>query len=858
MTIGTPVAGTVGTVNGTSLGSGEGLGLPAGLASGHYMQMGVLSRATATIVNTPAGWNKIGELAFTQSHRLTVFDRVAGGSESVPTITQTVSQLMLAKIVSVSGADQTTPLDVVPEIDGNVAVTTFGAPSITPVSAGSMVFWWFSTPDDNTLGSASQGTLLFAEQTTTGSDGSLALVYEAQTSASPTGPCSLTQGANGPDNWCTMAFAIREAVAPAPDPTEPLFDDLTFTVELALGSSPIAPNPTWTDVTAYLMGPNLLLSTLRGNQGGDFGGSASGTMTIQLDNFERHFDPDNAAGPFYGDLVPLVPMRVRVKRDGVTRTLFTGLVQEWLQSYMRSRYSWVELEVVDLQCIAATTELPPTLLATSVMGDGPHIYYPLNEDEGRAITNLAGEGSALFSGIPTIADSFLPGEPGESVRVLANASIFGNGPLVENVRTMELWFRVGRIPPAGTVLLASTNAASNALELEVIAQTDGYISIGTGMRTAAGAFVAGATAPLTVGQHYHVAIVLDSTFNTLTTYVNGDALIADVSGSTFEGGTGVTTITAFSFLSSVVNGEVIVVPVEVAHMATYERDLTSAEVLEHYAAGVTGGLNQTVRERMAIVADFLGLVDSGLYDDTNLGDTTYLGAARLSGSALSYMQTLMQTEQGRMFVTGDGVLTVHDRQTDVIGITENVESQADFGDAADFSELPFTDVQPVPVSIHTLRNTEYVSVEGSTAIAIDEASYGRYREQSESISSALGDPTAGRNLGLSRLRRFAQPASRIDSLVIEPQMRPDDLFPFVLDVELGWKITLTQRPQGVGDPIVRTLTVEGIQHEVTGTSWRTVLYLVLSRLTFDEEPSWVIGDATYGEIGATAGNQVHY
>jgi hypothetical protein len=203
-----------------------------------------------------------------------------------------------------------------------------------------------------------------------------------------------------------------------------------------------------------------------------------------------------------------------------------------------------------------------------------------------------------------------------------------------------------------------------------------------------------------------------------------------------------------------------------------------------------------------------------------------------------------------MFVRG-GALVVQGRMADIVDVTENVVSQATFGDAADFSELMFTDITPVPASTEQIRNTEFVSVDGATVAVYDRSSRLRFGERPESISTALADTTAGSNLGLSRLRRFGAPTSRIDALVIEARAQPDDLLPFVLDVEPGWRITVHQRPQYLGDPIVKVLTAEGMRHVLTHCGWVTTLYLVPAQEIYSDAPWFVFGDATYGTFGAT-------
>jgi hypothetical protein len=833
-------AGTLGATNGTSTTPG----LPAGLATNDLLVLQVLARGTASTTPTPSGYTLAATVNITNGHRQSVFYKVCtnAGTEAAPSPTQTVSALIEARVTAWRGVDTTNPLDVAAVTAKKTAQSTFAAASITPASAGAMVLWCLSTPDDNTLNAHTQGTVAYSSDTTTGNDGAIALVYELQATAGASGTCSMTQSANGPDNWNTITLALRPAVAASANPSAALFDDATFMVEVALGSTPFAPNPAWTDITSYLLDPQMTITLGRESESAE---TNTGTLELTFDNHDRRFDPDYEDGPYYGMLDPMTPIRVRVRRDGSTRTKFHGFIQAWPQSYLRSFTSWVTLQAFDVQSILATTTLPDTLLALDILSDDPALYFPLNEEEGRATSDLSGNGwAASYTGIPTSIDSFLAGERDQKAISLNRAAISGVGSSVENLRTLEFWVRIDAVNVEGQALLVHTSATSNGFEVTIDNTTGlfGGLSFNTAIISASGGRAVGATAPFTQGQPYHVAVVLNSAATTFTLYLNGVAYeVADVSGSVYEGGTTTTAVTAFTFLG---------VDVQMAHLAAYSEELTATQIAEHYAAGVTGGYLQTVKERMQDLADFAGLTDAGLYDDSDLRSDTYLGQSSFSGSVIDAMQEAVRTEQGRMFVRG-GALVVQGRMADIVDVTENVVSQATFGDAADFSELMFTDITPVPASTEQIRNTEFVSVDGATVAVYDRSSRLRFGERPESISTALADTTAGSNLGLSRLRRFGAPTSRIDALVIEARAQPDDLLPFVLDVEPGWRITVHQRPQYLGDPIVKVLTAEGMRHVLTHCGWVTTLYLVPAQEIYSDAPWFVFGDATYGTFGAT-------
>ena len=358
MTLAYRSSGTLADVNSTSTGA---VGLPAGLADGDVMVMVVQARGTGGSITTPAGWTQPPGLPVIRSasFRTTVFYRYVptAGAESAPSVTQTVSGAIRARITALSGGSSTTQLDVAAVGDHGPAVTTVEAPSITPVSAAAMVLWVFSTNDDATLTSETQGTLAYSSNGTAGSDGSIAVVYELQGSPAASGTCSMTATTNAPVSTNVITLALRPAAVAATVPATALFDDILFDVDVAFGAGPFTPAPLWTRVTDYLVGDIPVVTNI-GRQSED-GAVNPGTCTLALNNSitgdaGRRFDPDYAAGPYYGQLNLRTPIRVWARRDSVTHSLFTGLVQSWRQIQVAgSRDGYTEVSADDACLIVA-------------------------------------------------------------------------------------------------------------------------------------------------------------------------------------------------------------------------------------------------------------------------------------------------------------------------------------------------------------------------------------------------------------------------------------------------------------------------------------------------------------------------
>jgi hypothetical protein len=864
MAIAYRASGSLGSVNGTSVGSGQSLGLPAGLTSGDVMVMAVTSRATSTTINTPSGWTSAATLAFTNSHRLSVFYRVAGGSESIPTVTQTVSQLMMVRIAAFSGCNQTTPLDVAVITDGNVAASTFAAPSITPVSSGAMAVWVFSTPDDNTLNAASQGTTAFSDSSTTGSDGSLALVYELQTAAAPTGTTSLTQSANGPDNWNSIVLALRPAAPVTANPSTALYDGVTFAVEIAFADSPYAPDPTWTDVSAYVRSaPGL--SIQRGRQS-EFSDTQPGTLSLTLANQDRRFDPDYSSSPYYGNLKPLKRIRVRARYNSVNYSLFDGFIQSWPQRYQGNSDAYVEIEAIDLFSRLATIACPETDLQLTVLGDSPAAYWAFNSegyDE-----DLTGNGAGGAHPALGVGTSFVPGEPDQGCQIFINEDGFArttfNAAQVEMpdvIRTVEAWIQIEELGNSGndainqTSFVLSAGCVNSRHRIQAYVPTANtsidpqrfYFSLadfGTANLSEYGF-------PFTLGRSYHIVSVLRNADTDWSIFINGEQVLfdRDVSAFAFEGATTTTT-------SPLVIADGLYARGTFAHVAVYEQALTDTEIADHYQAGLSSGAMETAATRMAKLADFAGLVDAGIYSGSTVGANSYHGRAAYSGSVLSEMQLVNSSEQGRLYVSGSGVLTFLGRNVDWDGtVARCTTSQATIGDSG--AELHYPDIELEPVTVDLIRNSVTVNfADGAVTVRDIEAIGALGAECFDTVDTSLSSGSAARQLAQARLRRYADPTSRVSTITLLPRKVPATFFPFVLALEPGTRVTVRRRPQALGSTIEKVQQVEGIEHTFDGGQWATTLYMAASHSTYTEAPWFITGDATYGVVGAAANNLI--
>ena len=108
----------------------------------------------------------------------------------------------------------------------------------------------------------------------------------------------------------------------------------TIQVRIAFVNAPFAAiaSLTWIDISAYVwLDGNPGGSAITINRGRQFELDAmqAGTCTLVLDNRDRRFDPDNAASPYWPNVIPTRRINLRATWNAITYDLFTGYVESW-------------------------------------------------------------------------------------------------------------------------------------------------------------------------------------------------------------------------------------------------------------------------------------------------------------------------------------------------------------------------------------------------------------------------------------------------------------------------------------------------------------------------------------------------
>lgn len=177
----------------------------------------------------------------------------------------------------------------------------------------------------------------------------------------------------------------------------------------------------------------------------------------------------------------------------------------------------------------------------------------------------------------------------------------------------------------------------------------------------------------------------------------------------------------------------------------------------------------------------------------------------------AYIRLIQEAEQGRIFISADGVFTAQPR----VGNTLS-GSVADFHD--DGTNTPYDDLS---ISFGADEVTNYVSVQtlknsSTPQIAEDTASQAEYFIQGVSITgSLLVSDAAALTLAEYLLEPYPEP--RYTGVSVAYAMLTEAQRDTLSAVEIGDTITISKTfPSGLGTTtLAQELSVEGIEHEIT-------------------------------------------
>lgn len=186
-------------------------------------------------------------------------------------------------------------------------------------------------------------------------------------------------------------------------------------------------------------------------------------------------------------------------------------------------------------------------------------------------------------------------------------------------------------------------------------------------------------------------------------------------------------------------------------------------------------------------------------------------------NALSYLQKLELSDNGLMFMTADGLFKFDDSYYGTL-------HPAVIGDDG----IRFQNIDVTYGSEELINQFDVSYYSGSataTATVNDLDSQAAYGKFERGIDTLLSGSVAAIALGQSLLFRYSEPQYRVDGVEFDVRAARTEDRSLLLNLDLGNRVALKWRPLGVGEPVSRTVLVDGIAHVVSPGSHKMNLRL---------------------------------
>lgn len=636
---------------------------------------------------------------------------------------------------------------------------------------------------------------------------------------------------------------------------------VSIEVEVAFAANPWDTSPVYTSVASRVR----YIRTFRGKTSVD-SEFAPATLEVVLGSRDRRFDPENATGPYFGQLLPMKRVRVTVTRAGVAFVLFVGWTLGWEQNWGRVDNT-VHLTAIDGTDAALNATLPNSAYEDEVLADSPTAYWSLQNGEltsslAGGITLTDGSQSAVYASVTPSTYQVIDGTyPVGGSDMLATLPVDSYRyedrglSLSAPVTAMEAWVY-------DTQNLVIQAAFSTTEYFKFLFDSAGANGFTIAYRDAAGVLywndglVGPPYEPVNNRAIHHIAawrsgsnivVMVDGTVQVTT------ALTAGAVGSVTQAG--------ISIAATSTNTTYDTTPA-VAHLAVYQTAPSEARFALHYQVGryaYTGAHGVYGFElggaRIGRILDDIGF-PSNLRDISTGGTRqgAYRPAAR---QAIDAIREVERSEQGLFFFDVNGKAMFRDRQW--LWVSANADGVI-FSDDGAPGAVRYRGGSPNSKDIATVRNKITVSWESGAITNKDATSIAAYRERGEFIdcSGTIGDAQTASDIGRYRLRISKDPATTVPALSVPMRRDIAATFAKVCGLELGDVVLVERTPVGGGAQTQRRHMAIGMAHEITRREWNVALSLAPADPMYDQANYLTLGHATLGRIGAAAANVIPF
>lgn len=573
----------------------------------------------------------------------------------------------------------------------------------------------------------------------------------------------------------------------------------------------------------------------------------TGSATVVFRNNDRRYDPEHTTGPHFGNLLPRVPFRIQLSTDGINwQDQFYGFVKGgWQQTYFKPKASTCTVELEDLLGVLESEELPGSAWEAEVLGNSPMAFWRLDERTGVQMADSSGNARHGFIDNGTLGDEALVRGDGAAFNVPHvgdnRGRIKGEGLPTSAPCSLVAWVKTPRdLAATKSIIVAQRDSSlGSALWLQIETSGGGspngelvinFLGLGT-------FYKARGSRRIDDDQPHMVTCTIDTlAVADVLLYVDGVAQTKTTISGTNPGAWTSHLVWTVGNTIDTSQGDFGLDGI-LDEVAIFDVTLSPSQISDLYAAGSTGFDGEPTGDRVDRVLDTVGL--PAALRDIATGDTTVGSADYARRSAASYLQGVVESEQGVLYVNHNnaGKLTFRGRY-DRLTATRSTTSQTTFT-PSHFRE----DVAPEPNGIDTVVNIAEVTWQGGTETVVDTASKAQYGAQRRSLTTEAPTPSAAQSAGGWLVARYKDPQTRLRRLPFNLAGKPE-LWDTILDLQISDRTTVTRHPQKVGAQITNSLILEGTDFALSeDLSW--VVDYRLSNA--DDTTVWVWGTSTWGE-----------
>jgi len=640
-----------------------------------------------------------------------------------------------------------------------------------------------------------------------------------------------------------------------------LADGVVLTVEIGFsttaGSGTVPLNSTLSSITWTDVSSDVRSCSIKRGRSSELDSFNTGSCQITFANADRKYDPEYASGTYYGKLTPGRPIRIKATPPSGSATgIFFGFVDQFNQQYTNPTDATTVVtasdafKVMNLITLPSyweynTRELSPTKWYRFDDGSTPSAAFDsvtLRSDAiwyNSASALSPGESaSSLVSGDSSVSASF---DGSHYVKFVDNVLEHSNSNYLNH--TVEFWISTTSTT-AGNYGLLNLGDYEFTVACGMVVDGSGVGTIQAQWGSIAGinsVRIYSSSVKINDGKPHHVVMTWDWDLPGSGVWIDG--VLTDVytgvlwtqSPALFQ-----TFGASFSKYATATYNFPNYFTGVIDELTIWQNTtLSPAQIAARYEMGkgtyLTG---ETAAERIATLLLMAGWPSDG--KNLSAATSTLQGIETQGKTLLAALKECEAADQGRLFVDGLGKVAFISHDTLAKTTTYNT-SQRTFGDSS--GELPFTDIEFV-YNDQLVKNRAIAERNnGATVTVNDTTSQGQYFIRTDSQSGLINDTDqAMTDIANVRLATYKQPAMRIESLGFTPRANTT-IYTGLIGDEIGTRITVKRRPQGVGSVISKELLIEGVSHDIGPRTWSSTYNLSPAPLAF-----FILDSSTLGVL----------